>query len=480
MHDAAATEDFWSSRPRWSDDTARAATGVPEAPLVVWSSAGVFNVGDPAATIAGFVDGEVTLAELAEDLAAVAEAPLDHARAVVAAMAVELSNLGALEGVALPDPPEPEVDADDPSGPGSGVDPLPTEVGETTRIDPETGLEMRVVTQMLEGGNRVVTEYLPGGGRRVTSTLVAPSGRGDQALAWAEAMAGGRSLAELFPADSCGGSKIRNFDDVPLVSRVGLDGRVRSVRCHHPEVADRLAERFGDSLVEDRGPIEAFVVTPLEGHGPMRLFDGRGARRGRPRTVDAAVNVVCQILGEREAEALSGVLPPMVAAAGLSLPEPTAVGAADGSRGSGPEVDEAVLLTTVAVKGSDGTVHLVDEQSLYGVGLVHRLESAGFEPVWSRVALHVDGTLSVPDVDGLRPLGDTVNVHLSGVGLFPSDRVVALLGEMAQPDGVAPAGQDPGEWRQRWLSAATTVASRSQWSDLTDPLPAHLGVDASA
>ena len=105
MHDAAATEDFWSSRPRWSDDTARAATGVPEAPLVVWSSAGVFNVGDPAATIAGFVDGEVTLAELAEDLAAVAEAPLDHARAVVAAMAVELSNLGALEGVALPDPP---------------------------------------------------------------------------------------------------------------------------------------------------------------------------------------------------------------------------------------------------------------------------------------------------------------------------------------------------------------------------------------
>lgn len=203
MHDAAATEDFWSSRPRWSDDTARAATGVPEAPLVVWSSAGVFNVGDPAATIAGFVDGEVTLAELAEDLAAVAEAPLDHARAVVAAMAVELSNLGALEGVALPDPPEPEVDADDPSGPGSGVDPLPTEVGETTRIDPETGLEMRVVTQMLEGGNRVVTEYLPGGGRRVTSTLVAPSGRGDQALAWAEAMAGvglWPSCSRLIPA----------------------------------------------------------------------------------------------------------------------------------------------------------------------------------------------------------------------------------------------------------------------------------------
>jgi len=169
----------------------------------------------------------------------------------------------------------------------------------------------------------------------------------------------------------------------------------------------------------------------------------------------------------------------MVVAAGLSLPEPTVVGAGDGTGGPGSDPEDAVLLTTVAVKGRDGTVHLVEEKSLYGVGLVHRLESAGFEPVWSRVALHTDGTLSAPDVDGPRPLGgDAVQVHMSGVGQFPADRVVALLGEMAQPDGVTPSGEHPGEWRQRWLGAAATVASRSAWLELTDPLPVHLGVDA--
>jgi hypothetical protein len=125
-------------------------------------------------------------------------------------------------------------------------------------------------------------------------------------------MDGRRSAAELVPPDSCLGAKLRNDDDVPLVSLRGTDGIVRSVRCHDVEVALALEASAGEALVAERGPVEAFVVTPLEGHGPLRIYDGRGRRRGRPRTPVEAADVVDQLLGEAAARSASNTPPVIV------------------------------------------------------------------------------------------------------------------------------------------------------------------------
>ncbi len=154
-------------------------------------------------------------------------------------------------------------------------------------------------------GNKQTIEHLVGGGRRITSEITYAFGDGELAVKDAERLAeqlmdGARSAAELVPRDSCLGSKLRNDEDVPLFTMRCDDGRLRSVRCHDRRVLERLTELAGGRAVEppERGPIEAFVVTPLEGEGPLRVYDHRGVRRGRPRTVEDAVQVVDQLLGE--------------------------------------------------------------------------------------------------------------------------------------------------------------------------------------
>ena len=352
---AVATDLFWESRPEWRPDVARAEVG---GELVVWSAAGVFSVGLVAAVVARFLDGQVSLAQLVDDVADAAEVPLEAARDLVGGMAVELANLAAIVGVAVPEPPSVSDTDGAATAPAAGSG--GPEAGETTAVDPETGEEIRVVTAVDADGHLVTTEHLSDGRWRTTTTMTFSAGQVPQALAAAQALAGDRSLAELVPLDSCLGSKLRNHDDVPLVRRRGAAGRVRSVRSHPPAVVGRVRDLFGEAREEaDRGPIEAFVVTPLEGSGPVRVFDGQGRRRGRPRSVDAVVAVVDHILGEREAEA-------------LFIADP----------GGAP-----VPLSLVLVVGAHGEGHLVPLDALQGVGLVHRLESAGFRPTWGRAVL---------------------------------------------------------------------------------------------
>ena len=290
---------FWASAPAWRPDAARQPF---DGGLAVWSDAGLFTVAQVPSAVAVHLDGVATLDALAEDLAAAVEGPLDWARTVVATLAVELTRLQAVDGVALPDDPSAGVDGERDAPTGEPGDDGP-ELGESYRLDPDTGEQVRVVTTRNAEGHLVETTFLPDGLMRMSTTMTLSTDGPDGGLAVAEALAGDRSPAELVPPDSCLGSKLRDREDVPLVSIRCDDDRIRSVRCHDPKVESALRDLAGDRLVEghERGPVVAFVVTPLEGQGPVRIYDGRGARRGRPRTAGEAADVVDQLLGENQA-----------------------------------------------------------------------------------------------------------------------------------------------------------------------------------
>ena len=408
-------EEFWASTPSWRPDSARVEVGGEQ---VVWSDAGLFTVHPVAGVVAAFLDGTVTLATLADDVAFATDAPVEQARQLVAQLAVELSSLAALDGVVVPGPP--------PAGPEpAAASALPDEEGESYRFDPESGEEIRVVTAVDADGHLVTTEYLPDGRRRISTTMTFSSAQADQAMTAAEVLAGDRSAAELVPLTSCLGSKLRNHDDVPLVSIRGADGKVRSVRCHHPEVAERLRALAGSALVEDgRGPVEAFVVTPLEGHGPMRIFDGHGHRRGRPRTVEDVVAVVDQILGERAVAAV----------------EPT---------------DDAPLPVDLVLLGApDGSGVLVPRAALEGVGVTHRLVVAGWTPTVGRALVAADGTVAAPSGLGAPSCSARqVQVVVDG-DTTAADRIGFLVGELP----------DDGTARATRLTGLAGFAQHARWA----------------
>lgn len=144
-------------------------------------------------------------------------------------------------GVGTPEPPQ-SVDIEEAEAEPAG-DARP-ETGETFRIDPVTG-----ANPPHRDGDWAVRRYdehrahLPDGRRIITTTLTIGGDDHDVLLA-AQAAAGGRSLAEkwsqLIPA---WGRSSATIDTVPLVTIRCADGRPRSIRCHHPEVADVLREQ---------------------------------------------------------------------------------------------------------------------------------------------------------------------------------------------------------------------------------------------
>ena len=461
---AASTDEFWSSSPSWKAGVARAELG---SELVMWSDAGLFNVERVAGVVAEFLDGEVTLATLAEDLAATAEVPLEQARALVASLAVELTALKALDGAVLPEPPAAEP-GDEPLAPASGE---VSGLGETTVIDPESGAEIRVVTEVNAEGNVVTTEYLPDGRRRVSTTMTFAAGPDAAGLAAAEALAGDRSVAELVPLDSCLGSKLRNHDDVPLVSVRGADHKVRSVRCHDAAVAERLRLLAGERLVTsgERGPVEAFVVTPLEGDGPLRIFDGRGQRRGRPRSVEEATTVVDQILGEKAAVS-------SYAYQQTETPDAESVDAVNARKPSTSGDPAGLVPLGLALLGSgDGRTWLVPLELLDGWGLAARLKGAGLSPTWGRAVLETDGQISAPSaVSSPAVSAPTAEVLVPGAAeLSPADRLHLLLGDDALLG-------DPHVNRVELLGRMASLAETLRWSSLEQPLAVHLGVDQPA
>jgi hypothetical protein len=363
--------EFWASCPQWVDGTAHR---VVDGHLLVFTPARLLHLEPTPTLVAQWFDGETTLAELSEDLAEAGDAPLDVVRPLVATVALELLAHGAVDRV-HPGPPPEVADA-----------PVASGVGERMQVDPETGEEIRVVEGTDSRGNRMVTEYLPGNLKRVTTYLTYSIDEADELSADTEALGVAllderRSPAELLPVDSCVGSKLRNDEAVPLVSIVCPDGLVRSVRCHDPEVEQALRAAAGDRLAPagERGPVEAFVVTPLEGHGPLRVFDGSGRRRGRPRTVVEVVEVVDQVLGEVTAR-----------------------------RQQGPDAP-VVLIPVLAVRGSEA--ELLDPGTLDKLNERRRLVREGWRFSASGSLLGRDGRVRWPSV-----LGRDVSVASDQVG----------------------------------------------------------------
>lgn len=281
----AQTEGFWSAAPMWSSGVARR---VVDGQMLLWGEQGLVQLSAAATAVVVHVDGQATLGELAEDLAAAAGLPEREAQSILAGTACELDAWGLLHGVPVIDPTE----IVDPAEAANDRDPA------VASTEPARAVERLEVVD----GQRVTTEYLPDGRRLVTTELVLSTDAADAASRSiaAAALGGERSMAELVPAGSCLGEKLRAGEDAPLLSFRCVDGQVRSVRCDDELVAAELQRRAGDRLLttSERGPVEAFVVTPWEGEGPVRIYDGQGRRRGRPRTPGDAVDVVDQLLGE--------------------------------------------------------------------------------------------------------------------------------------------------------------------------------------
>ena len=421
--------DFWTATPRWSDQAARLLV---DGELVVWvSDTGPLVVGVLATVVAVHLDGSVTLQDLAEDLAAAADLASDGARGLVASMAVELAAAGAWVGVALGAVPE------------RAAVPEHAEVAvggrrETEVVDPVSGEVIRVVVERDGAGQEVTTEHLPDGTRRITTMLTFDLGDGERGLATAELLAGDRSAAELVPLDSCLGSKLRNSDDVDLVAIVCPDGQVRCVRCHDPVVGELLRERAGPALAPagSRGPIEAFVVTPLEGCGPLRIYDGHGQRRGRPRTAGEVVDVVDQILGERTSAA-----------------------------GRGPGVGVPLVLVT-----GPGEPALVPVSTVDAPRAMAALRRGGWTAGAGWAEIGADGAVASPGVFGAR--GGVAPVRLVDDGSAERSTAALVQALIRRPEPDRTARQRVLERIAGLVGAARRVPVGSEWPRSAEALGA--------
>lgn len=122
------------------------------------------------------------------------------------------------------------------------------------------------------------------------------------------------SLIDVLPADSCLGAQLRvgTIADV-IVVRTG-EAHV-GVRSTHQPTTDLLLAKLGDraagSIVTTAaGPaaIHAYVIGPLEGSGPPRVFDRFAQRVGRPRSASDATTIVGHLLNEAESPAAPGTM----------------------------------------------------------------------------------------------------------------------------------------------------------------------------
>ena len=437
-------EHFWDSKPRWAPSSGRRLVSDE---LVVWSERSLFSVSPAAAAVAIHFDGNLTLAALVDDVVAAVDAPVAAAQRLVATVSLELYGRGAVLGMSVPAPPQAAGPKDSMSEAEKESRP---EVGEFLRVDPTTGAEHRVVTEMGPTGDVMTTEFLPDGRRIVTTTLTI-GGDDRNALEAVQAITGDRSLAELVPPDSCLGSKLRNDEETPLVTIRCADDRLRSVRCHDPEVAEALRARAGELLERDgsRGPIEVFVVTPLEGDGPARIYDGHGGRRGRPRTVGQAVDVVDQILGERTVEE-SG----------------------DARR------TNLLTLPFLLIGGPNDEGFLVPPDALEVPGLVANLLRHGWTPTWGDAEVTSDGVRAPSALGGAAAAAPHVTVLLPGVeSVEPAQRSLMLLEPLVRKlasDEEKPHAIDRG----RLLDLAVGLVETAEWRSIMEPLDEYLLVRA--
>ena len=394
VDDPAVPDDLWTCRPSIRDDV---VTRQVDGQMLVWPPDATIGSVDPVATVVlSSLDGTSELGEIAEDFALAAEVADDDARRFVGQLVRRLAAVGVLDGLdsvledllAVPDAtdgeaPAPRADVGDADDEVDGVDerdswsfgvPAPTAAVDLDDEAPTDGsgapavlqlgpdelaaLTTRVEEEHDEQGRKTTTTYLANGSKIVSTEIVVRLGGADAQLG---ALIDGRSPAELAPGDTCLGSKLRMDEDVELVN-IESGPVVSSVRCDHDDVRARLTAQPGITLAVDneRGPVEAFVVRPYEGDGPVRVYDGMGRRRGRPRTSDEVVALVSEIvaddvLGRRDRVHLAGDLV--------------------SHRG------DAVLLPLGAL----------------GIPrLARALQRCGLEPHWGRPVLADHGTVEVP------------------------------------------------------------------------------------
>lgn len=389
-------DGFWESTPHWAPHAARCSAG---SRLFVWAGDVILELPSIARALVEHFDGVATLDELVEDLAFAADQTLGWARRVAIDAVTLLEANGAILGV---HPPVESQATGSPAGPTAPTIDTPAEtLIETTAIDPETGETIRVTTEVAETGNVVTTEYFPDGRRRISTTMTIDSASDDPEVQ--RVFTGDRSPAELIPAGSCVGSKLRNSDDVPLLSFRGSDGRIRSVRCHSDEVADALRSRGAERLVEwgERGPVLAFVVTPLEGVGPVRVYDAFGRRRGRPRGTDEVVDLID----------------------GLFVAHRIAVEA--------PSVTSPIPLRLTVLRRGGETV-LVPESALDHAATRGAWRSDGWAITWSRGVLDVDGRVAVPTEFPPRSSQGRETVDIAGQ--LDPERAMSLVSMPAADD----------------------------------------------
>ena len=398
VEQSAASDDYWIASPTWKPSTPRR---VSEGELVVWADLLPAVFGKVAAALAVHFDGATTLSELADDLAAVTGASKSAARAQVAVTAFELATIGALEGLPV-------------------VAPLTTSRADVLSAEPGAELEFSTDGQ----GRPIVIQDLPDGTRRMT--MAVQIGAGPAGLSGIDGLVSGeRSIAEMVPLDSCLGSKLRNVDDVPLLSVKGVDGVVRSVRCHDPLVENALRDLIGnDLLTSQRGRIDAFVVTPLEGVGPNRVYDGAGVRRGRPRTPQESAELVNQLLGETAA-------------------------LTDAAMPGGPVPLELGLLTK-----REGPSVLIPLVLLAERGVPTALRAAGWSIGWQRSQVQSGGALRAPTAGGSSDLGADVVIAV------PAEGDLSLARQVSELVGyVHPVPRDRAEILDRLVN----LAARARW-----------------
>lgn len=429
LTDALSSDAFWASAPSWRTT---AASVVSNGEMIVWTEVDLFSMERVAGALAGAVNGCVTLADLAADLEAVTELPADSARSVVAATTLELCSLGAYDSVELPDQPPASSSSElDYHAAQQTLGQLVTESSERMVVDPDSGETIRVVSGLGPQGQRITTEYLTDGRRRITTSTEFAVASNESDTTAAGVLAGERSVAELVPADSCLGSKLRNHDDVQLISFRCSDNRIRSVRCHSNEVANLLREHARERLVpgDERGPTEAFVVTPLEGVGPLRVYDGHGERRGRPRSSSEAASIVDQILGE------------------CATNEPRPV--------DGAAADVTVRLELALTSNPAGQAFLVPMHDLLERRTHKRLKQAGWTLTWGHAVLHPDGMVVAPSAFGtpaIRSSNPDILTTSSRAESLPQ-RVQTLLGPSANERDI----------RQSLLERAISLATSAHW-----------------
>lgn len=145
-------------------------------------------------------------------------------------------------------------------------------------------------------------EVLPDGTERVTTKIEYTTSSARPFEIEDDFVLDDQSPAELAPPDSCTGRRLRLDQDGFFVTLWDAHGHPRSIRSTERRYLELIEHEVRDSglrvTIGRSGPTEVFVVAPLEGCGPVRIYDRWARRRGRPRSDVELVGVIDQLFGD--------------------------------------------------------------------------------------------------------------------------------------------------------------------------------------